>query len=228
LDPVFKHWQETGEREKPAHGNPVQNTGTVSSLNKGSGDSLSTAELQSWCAEADRVLKDLWEWPPKFFDSLKRSPELETLRGWLKGKPVELTLHAVRIFARTEGERDTDKPCERFVYRRNHYFKLAKETPPTPADEPVRELPNAIQGGQFLEWFDKAAGILKQYGIRFENTLTKEEQDTLRQWIGSRTSGFTLKAFHWLAKEVGKDCPDACRLYFERRDQYYQQAVDNA
>ena len=47
LDPVFKHWQETGEREKPAHGNPVQNTGTVPSLNnKGSGDLLIHAELQ--------------------------------------------------------------------------------------------------------------------------------------------------------------------------------------
>jgi hypothetical protein len=228
LDPVFQRWLETGIREGQAHGNPVHNIGTVSSPSKGSGDSLSLAELQTWCAAADRVVKEFISWPEAFFDSLKRSPAIETLRGWLKGKPIELTLHAVRIFARTERLKPSDRPCLRFVYRRNHYFKLAKETPPTPADEPVRELPNAIQGGQFLEWFDKAAGILKQYGIRFENTLTKEEQDTLRQWIGSRTSGFTLKAFHWLAKEVGKDCPDACRLYFERRDQYYQQAVDNA
>jgi len=171
------------------------------------------------------VLKDLWEWPPEFFSSLKRSPELETLRGWLKGKPVELTLHAVRIFARTEGERDTDKPCERFVYRRNHYFKLAKETPPTPADKPVRELPNAIRGGQFLKWLDDAAGILKEYGIPFKNTLTREEQEILRQWIKARTWGHTKWAFHQLAEEAGKDCPDPCRLYFEKRDHYYQRAV---
>ena len=173
-------------------------------------------------------MKDLWESPPDFFNSLKRSPELETLRGWLKGKPAELTLHAVRIFARTEGERDSDKPCERFVYRRNHYFKLAKETPPTPADKPVRDLPNAIRGGQFLKWLDDAAGILAQYGIRFKNTLTREEQETLRLWIGTRrTPGFTKLAFHYLAEETGKDCPDPCRLYFEKRDHYYQQVLSS-
>src|ERR1019366_6118830 len=100
LDPVFQQWLKTGIREDPAHGNPVQNTGTVSSLNKGSGESLTQVELQSWCAAADRVTKDFFSSPGEFFDSLKHSPELETLRGWLKGKPVDLTLHAMRIFAR--------------------------------------------------------------------------------------------------------------------------------
>jgi len=228
LDPVFRHWLGTGIRDGQAQGKPVRNTGTVSSPSKGSGDSLSLAELQTWCAAADRVMKEFMAWPEAFYHSLKHSPAVQTLRGWLKGKPSELTLHAVRIFARTERLKPSDRPCLRFVYRRNHYFKLAKETPPTPADEPVRELPNAIRGGQFLEWLDTAEVILKQYGIPFKNTLTKEEQDTLRQWIGSRTAGFTRAALHWLAKEAGKDCPDPCRLYFERRDHYYQQAVDNA
>jgi hypothetical protein len=31
LDPVFQHWLETGIRDGQAHGNPVHNTGTVSS-----------------------------------------------------------------------------------------------------------------------------------------------------------------------------------------------------
>ena len=225
LDPAFKHWQETGKREKPAHGNPVQNTGTVSSPNQGSGEPLSDAELQSWCAEADRVLKDLWQWPPEFFHSLRDSRELETLRGWLKGKPIDLTLHAVRLYARAEGEIGSGRSCERFVYRRNHYYKLAKESPPTPADEPMRDLPNAIRGGQFLKWLKDVAGILKEHGIRFENTLTREEQDTLRQWIGAHTWRFSIWAFDRLVEEVGKDCPDPCRLYFEKRDHFYQLEV---
>lgn len=228
LDPVFKQWVETGIREAPAHGNPVQNTGTVSSLNnRGSGGSLSTDELKNWCAEADRVMKDFFASPGEFFDSLKHSPELETLRGWLKGKPGDLTLHAVRIFARTERRKTTDDPCKRFVYRRNHYFKLAKETPPTPAYEPMRDLPKAPTGGHFLKWLDDAAEILKEYGMRFENTLTREEQDILRQWIGAHTWLFTITAFRQLAEEAGKDCPDPCRLYFERRDHYYEQAVSH-
>ena len=95
---------------------------------KGSGESLiHRLNSNTWCAEADRVMKDFFASPGEFFDSLKHLPELETLRGWLKGKPVELTLHAVRIFARAERCKATDNPCERFVYRRNHYFKLAKE-----------------------------------------------------------------------------------------------------
>jgi hypothetical protein len=227
LDPVFQQWLKTGIREDPAHGNPVQNTGTVSSHIKGSGESLSTAELQSWCAEADRVMKDFFASPGEFFDSLKHSPELETLRGWLKGKPVDLTLHAVRIFARTERHEATDNPCERFVYRRNYYFKLAKENRPTPADEPMRDLPKAPTGGHFLKWLDDAAGILDEYGMRFENTLTREEQDILRQWIGAHTWLFTITAFRRLAEETGKDCSDPCRLYFERRDHYYEQALSH-
>jgi hypothetical protein len=208
LDPVFQHWRETGIREDPAHGNPVQNTGTVSSsLNKGSGDPLSQAELQSWCAAADRVMKDFFAWPGDFFDSLKRSPELETLRRWLKGKPIDLTLHAVRIFARTERAKATDKPCVRYVYRRNHYLKLARESPPTPADEPVRDLPNAIRGGQFLEWLDYAAGILKRYGIRFENTLTREEQDILRQWIGGPPLGAYAESVPLACRGNGEGLP---------------------
>jgi hypothetical protein len=62
---------------------------------------------------------------------------------------------------------------------------------------------------------------------RFENTLTREEQDILRQWIRAHTWGFTLKAFHWLAEDTGKDCPDPCRLYFEKRDHYYRQEVSS-
>ena len=227
LDPVFKQWLETGMREKPAHGNPVHNTGTVSSHIKGAGESFTQAELQSWCVEADRVMKDFFASPGELFDSLKHLPELETLRGWLKGKPVDLTLHAVRIFARTERRKATDNPCERFVYRRNYYFKLAKENPPTPADEPMRALPKAPTGGHFLKWLDDAAEILGQYGIRFENTLTRDEQDILRQWIGAQKWWLTMKAFHQLAEEAGKDCSDPCRLYFERRDHYYEQTVSH-
>ena len=63
--------------------------------------------------------------------------------------------------------------------------------------------------------------------MRFENTLTREEQDILRQWIGAHTWLFTITAFRRLAEEAGKDCPDPCRLYFERRDHYYEQAVSH-
>jgi hypothetical protein len=171
------------------------------------------------------VIKEFFARPGGFFDTSKCSPDLETLRHWLKGKPIDLTLHAVRIFARTERGKSTANPCVRFVYDRDHYFKLAKETPPTPADEPVRDLPNAIRGGEFLEWLDEAAKILDLRGIRFENTLTREEQDILRQWIGARTWFFTINAFHRLAENSGRNCPDPCRLYFERRDHYYGQAV---
>jgi hypothetical protein len=228
LDPIFQHWLEAGIRVGQAHGNPVHNTGTVSSLNnKGSGGSLSQADLQTWCASADRVMNDFFAWPGEFFDSLKRLPELETLRGWLNGKPADLTLHAVRIFARTERREGTDRPCQRFVYRRNYYLKLAKESPPTPADEPGPELANAPTRGHFLKWLDDAAEILEQYGIRFENTLTREEQDVLREWIGAHKWWLTMKAFHQLAEEAGKDCPDPCRLYFEKRDHYYDRAVSH-
>ena len=226
-DPVFHHWLEAGIRAGQAHGNPMHNTGTVSSSNKGSGDSLSLAELQTWCAEADRVMKDFFAWPGEFFDSLKGLPELEALRRWLKGKPADLTLHAVRIFARTERREGTDRPCQRFVYRRNHYLKLARESPPTPADEPGPELANAPTRGHFLKWLDDAAEILEQYGIRFENTLTVEEQDILRQWIGAHKWWLTMKAFHQLAEDAGKGCPDPCRLYFDRRDHYFDRAVSH-
>src|SRR5208282_2720488 len=50
LDPAFKRWLETGKRTDPAHGNPVQNTGTVDLSLKGSGDSVSDDDLQSWCS----------------------------------------------------------------------------------------------------------------------------------------------------------------------------------
>jgi hypothetical protein len=104
-------------------------------------------------------------------------------------------------------------------------LKLAKENPPTPADQPAPELPKAPSHGRFLAWLDKAAQVLTQHGIRFENTLTGEEELILRQWVGARTWSDTLRAFHQLAKDAGNDCPDPCRLYFEKRDQYYQQEI---
>ena len=227
LDPIFRRWLETGIRSDPAHGNPVQNTGTVSSSLRGSGDSVSDGELESWCAAADRVMKDFHSYPEEFHWSLKGKPELETLRRCLAGKPRDLTLQALRIFARTERSKGTERACRRFVYRRNHYLKLAKESPTPPAEDPGRDLPNAIRGGQLLDWFDQAAKVVARYGIRFDNTLTKEEEDTLRQWIGTHTWGFTIGGLHYLAEDGGKTSPDPCRLYFEKRDYYYGQEVDS-
>jgi len=150
LDPAFKLWQETGKRADPAHGNPVQNTGTVDLSLKGSGDSLSDDELESWCAAADRVMKDFHSYPEEFLWKLKGKPELETLRRWLAGKPRDLTLQALRIFARTERSKGTEDACRRFVHARNRYLKLAKESPTPPAEEPGRDLPNAISRGKLL------------------------------------------------------------------------------
>lgn len=203
----------------------MQNTGTVRVSFKGSGDSVSDEELESWCAAADRVMKDYHSWPEEFHGSLKKKPELETLRRWLAGKPRDLTLHALRIFARTERSKGPEHACRRFVHARNRYLKLAKESPTPPAEEPGRDLPNAISRGKLLDWFDLAAKAVNQYGIRFENTLTRDEEDTLRQWIGTHTWGYTIGALHWLADGGGKNSPDPCRLYFDKRDDYYRQAV---
>jgi hypothetical protein len=228
LDPAFKLWQETGKRADPAHGNPVQNTGTVDLSLKGSGDSLSDDELESWCAAADRVMKDFHSYPEEFLWKLKGKPELETLRRWLAGKPRDLTLQALRIFARTERSKGTEDACRRFVHARNRYLKLAKESPTPPAEEPGRDLPNAISRGKLLDWFDLAAKVVNQYGMRFENTLTRDEEDIFRQWIGTHTWGYTIGALHRLADGGGKNSPDPCRLYFDKRDDYYRQAVDFA
>jgi len=206
----------------------VQNTGTVDLSLKGSGDSLSDDELESWCAAADRVMKDFHSYPEEFLWKLKGKPELETLRRWLAGKPRDLTLQALRIFARTERSKGTEDACRRFVHARNRYLKLAKESPTPPAEEPGRDLPNAISRGKLLDWFDLAAKVVNQYGMRFENTLTRDEEDIFRQWIGTHTWGYTIGALHRLADGGGKNSPDPCRLYFDKRDDYYRQAVDFA
>ena len=226
LDPAFKLWLGTGKRADPAHGNPVQNTGTVDVSLKGSGDSVSDDDLAKWCAAADRVMKDFHSYPEEFLWKLKGKPELETLRRWLAGKPTELTLQALRIFARTERSKGTEDASRRFVHARNHYLKLAKESPTPPAEELGRDLPNAISKGKLLDWFDGAANIAKQCGMRFENTLTSDEEDIFRQWIGTHTWGYTIMALYRLADGEGKTSPDPCRLYFDSRDDYYRQAVD--
>jgi hypothetical protein len=172
-------------------------------------------------------MKDFHSWPEEFHESLKKKPELETLRRWLAGKPRDLTLQALRIFARTERSKGTEYACRRFVHARNHYLKLAKESPAPPAEEPGRDLPNAIRWGQLLDWFDQAAKVVARYGMSFENTLTKEEEDTLRQWIGTHTWGDTIGALYRLVEGGGKTSPDPCRLYFEKRDYYYGQEVDS-
>jgi hypothetical protein len=228
LDPAFKLWLETGKRADLAHGNPVQNTGTVDLSLKGSGDSVSDEELQSWCSAADRVMKDFHSYSEESLWKLKGKPELETLRRWLAGKPRDLTLQALRIFARTERSKGTEDACRRFVHARNRYLKLAKESPTPPAENPGRDLSNAISRGKLLDWFDGAAKIAKQCGMRFENTLTDEEENTLRQWIGTRTWGYTLMALYRLADGGGKTSPDPSRSYFDKRDDYYRQAVDFA
>ena len=173
-------------------------------------------------------MKDFHSYPEEFLWKLKGKPELETLRLWLAGKPTDLTLQAVRIFARTERSKGTEDACRRFVHARNHYLKLAKESPIPPAEEPGPELPNAISKGKLLDWFDLAATVVNQYGMRIENTLTRDEQDIFRQWIGTHTWGYTIGALHRLADSGGKTSPDPCRLYFDKRDDYYRQAVDFA
>jgi hypothetical protein len=226
LDPAFKLWLETGKPADSAHGNPVQNTGTVDHSLKGSGVSLSDDDLAKWCAAADRVMKDFHSYPEEFLWKLKGKPELETLRRWLAGKPRDLTLQALRIFARTERSKGTEDACRRFVHARNRYLKLAKESPTLPAEEPGRDLPNAISRGKLLDWFDLAAKVVNQYGMRFENTLTRDEEDIFRHWIGTHTWGYTIMALHRLGDGGGKTSPDPCRMYFDRRDDYYRQAVD--
>jgi hypothetical protein len=64
--------------------------------------------------------------------------------------------------------------------------------------------------------------------MHFENTLTRDEEDIFRQWIGTHTWGYTIGALHRLADGGGKNSPDPCRLYFDKRDDYYRQAVDFA
>jgi hypothetical protein len=228
LDPAFRLWVETGKRMDPAHGNPVQNTGMVDLSLKGSGAPVSDEELESWCSAADRVMKDFHSYPEEFLWKLKGKPELETLRLWLAGKPTELTLQALRIFARTERSKGTEDACRRFVHARNRYLKLAKESPIPPAEEPGPELPNAISKGKLLDWFDEAAEIAQRCGMRFDNTLINDEESILRQWIGTHNWRSTLMAIYRLADGEGKTSPDPCRLYFDRREDYYRQAVDFA
>jgi hypothetical protein len=62
--------------------------------------------------------------------------------------------------------------------------------------------------------------------MRFENTLTRDEEDIFRQWIGTHMWGYTIMALHRLADGEGKNSPDPCRLYFDKRDYYYRQAMD--
>ena len=112
------------------------------------------------------------------------------------------------------------------VRTRNRYLKLAKESPIPPAEEPEPELPNAISKGKLLDWFDEAAEIAKRCGMRFDNTLIYEEESILRQWIGTHNWRSTLMAIYRLADGEGKTSPDPCRLYFDKRDDYYRQAVD--
>ena len=120
----------------------MQNTGTVRVSLKGSGDSVSDDELESWCIATDRVMKDFHPHPEEFHWSLKGKPELETLRRWLAGKPRDLTLQALRIFARTEWPKGTEHACRRFVHACNHYLKLAEESPAPPTETAGRDLPN--------------------------------------------------------------------------------------
>ena len=182
--------------------------------------------LRSARTAADRVMKDFHSYPEEFLWKLKGKPELEILRRWLAGKPRDLTLQALRIFARTERSEGPENACRRFVHARNRYLKLAKESPTPPAEEPGRDLPNAISRGKLLDWFDQAARVLGRYGMSFENTLTRDEEDALRQWIGTHTWGNTIMALHRLAHGGGRTSPDPCRLYFDKRDDYYRQAVD--
>jgi hypothetical protein len=63
--------------------------------------------------------------------------------------------------------------------------------------------------------------------MNFENTLTRDEEDTLRQWIGTHTWGFTIGALHYLADGGGKTSSDPCRLYFEKRNYYYAQVMES-
>ena len=225
LDPAFRQWVETGKRGDPAHGKCMQNTGTVDVCIKGSGETVSDDELQSWCSAADQVMKDFYSWPPEFHWTLTKKPELETLRRWLAGKPRDLTLHAVRLFAQTERTKGTHEVCRRFVHARNRYLKLAQESPLPPTEEPRPELPNSISKGKLLDWFDQAAKTAALHDMRFENTLTREEEDTFRQWIGTHKWGFTIGAIHHLAEGGGKTSSDACRLYFEKRDYFYGQEL---
>ena len=171
-------------------------------------------------------MKQFHSYPEEFHSKLKGKPELETLRRWLAGKPTDLTLQAVRIFARTERSKGTEDACRRFVHARNRYLKLAKESPIPPAEEPGPELPNTISKGKLLDWFDEAAEIAKRCGMRFDNTLINEEESILRQWIGTHNWRHTLMAIYRLADGEGKTSPDPCRSYFDKRDDYYRQAVD--
>ena len=179
-----------------------------------------------YTSASDGVTKDFHSYPEEFYSSLRQKLELETLRRWLAGKPRDLTLQAVRIFARTERSKGTYQVCRRFVRRRNHYLKLAKESPMPPAEEPGRDLPNAISRGKLLDWFDDAAKVGALHGMRFKNTLTRDEEDILRQWIGTHTWGYTIGALHRLAEGGGKTSSDPCRVYFDKHDYYYGQEVD--
>jgi len=69
--------------------------------------------------------------------------------------------------------------------------------------------------------------VVGRYGIRFENSLTREEEDILRQWIGTHTWGYITGSLYRFVEGGGKTCPDPCRLYFEKRDDYYRQEVDS-
>jgi hypothetical protein len=173
-------------------------------------------------------MKDFDSYPEEFLWKLTGKPELETLRLWLAGKPTELTLQALRIFARTERSKGTEDACGRFVHARNHYLKLAKESPTPPAEEPGPDLPNAISRGNLLDWFDEAAEIAKRCGMRFDNTLINVEESSLREWIGTHNWRYTLMAIYGLTDGEGENSPDPCRLYFDSRDDYYRQAVDFA
>jgi hypothetical protein len=82
-----------------------------------------------------------------------------------------------------------------------------------------------IRLGQLLDWVDEAAKIGQRCGMRFQNTFTRDEEDTLRQWIGTHTWGQTLLAIYQLSHGGGKTSSDPCRLYFEKRDYFYDQYV---
>jgi hypothetical protein len=227
LDPMFRNWLGEGKTDDKTLGKPMQNTGTVLP-SRGSGGTASDEAYADWCAAADKIMRDFYSDPPLFSASLKGKPEADTLRRWLGGKSTSLTLHAVRLFARAERSRDIreSEVCQRFVYRRNHYLKQATECPPRSEEEAVDDIPNAISRGKLLEWFDKAAKIGGQCGLRFHNTLATEEQNALRQWIKGRQWYLTLEAIRYLNSD-SESPADPCRSYFQSREKYYREAMES-
>jgi len=91
LDPAFRRWLETGIRSDPAHGNPVQNTGTVEVAFKGSGGSVSDEKLENRIMTIHRLADGEGRSLLTPADCISTNATIITASRWTSSMPPWLT-----------------------------------------------------------------------------------------------------------------------------------------